>query len=238
MFVHGFKGGPRSFNFMLDRFQNQYHWGKKTMVCEVDKNGHLHIYGGIPTYAKNPFIQVIFKNNRASIQETTNWLKEIMTVLNQKYNVKNIYIVGHSMGGLVLTNFIEQSNGQYPKVQKLITIGSPFKGIQRETYYQNVHNTGPAIYDLKSNSSFLRSLVTNRNEFNQQIQVLSIAGVAKDPEDGDGVVSLDSALGLQDIAPKVQKKVIYDPHATHSGLHEHPLVDQYVGEFLWGYNKK
>ncbi|RTZ57257.1 alpha/beta hydrolase [Bacillus sp. SAJ1] len=237
LFVHGFKGGPRSFNFMLERFQNQYHWGKKTMVCEVDKNGHLHIYGGIPTYSKNPFIQVVFKNNRASIQDTTNWLKEIMTVLNQRYNVKEIYVVGHSMGGLVLTNFIEQSNGQYPEVQKLITIGSPFKGIQKETYYQNVHNTGPAIFDLKSHSPFLQSLVSNRNTFNRHIQVLSIAGVAKDPEDGDGVVSLNSALGLQDIVPNsnFHKKIIYDPHATHSSLHEHPIVDQYIGEFLWGY---
>jgi len=237
LFVHGFKGGPTSFDFMLDRFQNQYHWGKKTMVCVVDKNGHLRIYGEIPTYTKNPLIQVIFKNNRASIQDTTNWLKEILTVLKQQYNVENIYVVGHSMGGLVLTNFMEQSNGQYPKVQKLITIGSPFKGIQRETYYQNVHNTGPAIFDLKSNSTFLQSLVSNRNEFSQEVQVLSIAGVAKNPEDGDGVVSLNSALGLQEIAPKkhFQKKVIYDPHATHSGLHEHPKVDQYVGEFLWGY---
>jgi len=237
MFVHGFKGGPRSFNTMLDRFQNEYHWGEKTMVCEVDKNGHLRFYGGIPTYSKNPFIQVVFKNNRASIQDTTNWLKEILIVLHQQYNVKKIFVVGHSMGGLVLTNFIEQSDGQYPEVQKLITIGSPFKGIQRETYYQNAHNTGPAILDLKTNSSFLRSLVTNRKDFSQHVQVLSIAGVARNPEDGDGVVSLNSALGLRDIAPKnhFQKKVIYDPHATHSGLHENPIVDQYVGEFLWGY---
>lgn len=227
---------------MLARFQDQYHWGKKTMVCKVSKNGRLYIYGGIPTYQKNPFIQVIFENNRASIQDTTIWLKELMIVLDQRYNVREINVVGHSMGGLVLTNFIEQSNGNkhYPKVRKLITIGSPFEGIQGKTYYQNVHNTGPAIYDLKTHSPFLQSLFLHRSEFGRHIQVLSIAGVAENPEDGDGVVSLNSALGLQSIVSKAnfQMKIIYDPHATHSGLHENPIVDQYIGQFLWGYDKK
>ncbi|MBS4175345.1 alpha/beta hydrolase [Bacillus sp. FJAT-49736] len=238
IFVHGFKGGPRSFQFMLERFQNQYHWGKKTMVFTVNKNGELHMYGSIPRNQKNPLIQIIFENNRASIQDTTNWLKKVMRVLSRQYHVEEVNAVGHSMGGLVLTNFIEQSNdGQYPRIEKFITIGSPFKGIQKEAYYQNIRNTGPAIFDLKTNSPFLTSLIKHRNEFSPSIKVLSIAGVAKNEEDGDGVVSLDSALGLKDIAPKqrFESKIIYDPHATHSGLHEHKMVDQYIGEFLWGY---
>lgn len=243
VFVHGFKGGPSSFNHMLDRFQENYHWGKKTMVCRVNKSGHLYISGGIPSYQKkNPFVQVIFENNRASIHDTTDWLKEIMEVLSLRYHVKEINVVGHSMGGLVLTNYIEQTYGQknYPRIQKLITLGSPFKGIERESYYQNVYNTGPAVHDLKANSLLLRSLFVHRDQFDPHIQVLSIAGVVLDGELGDGVVSLDSALGLQDIVAKnhFHHEIIHDVQATHSGLHEHRKVDQLIGEFLWGIGKK
>lgn len=238
IFVHGFKGSSRSFNTMLDRFENNYYWGKKTMVCRVSRNGHIFVSGHLPKNQKHPFIQVIFDNNRSSIQDTTNGLKGVMGLLKHRYHVHHLYAVGHSMGGLVLTNFIEQTNGQktYPEIKKLITIGSPFKGIKRKSYYTNRNNIGPAVKDLRTNSIALNTLYERKNDFNPNIQVLAIAGVVLNPRLGDGVVSQDSALGIEEIVqPKhFQSKVIYDINATHSGLHEHQTVDRYIGEFLWG----
>lgn len=238
IFVHGFKGTSKSFNTMLNRFENNYYWGKKTMVCRVSHSGHVFISGGIPKNQKHPFIQIVFENNRATIQNTTDNLKDVMKILKHRYGINDIYAVGHSMGGLVLTNYIEQTSKQkrYPKVKKLITIGSPYKGIERKAYYKNPNNTGPAVKDLKPNSSALQTLVDHKETFDANIKVLSIAGVILNSKHGDGVVSQPSALGIQDIvhSNQLKTKVVNDINATHSGLHEHQTVDRYIGEFLWG----
>ncbi|MED3654438.1 alpha/beta hydrolase [Heyndrickxia sporothermodurans] len=237
IFVHGFKGTSKSFNTMLNRFENNYFWGRKTMVCRVSHNGHVFISGGIPKNQKHPFIQIIFENNRSTIQNTTDELKDVMKVLKHRYGINDTYAVGHSMGGLVLTNYIEQTSNKkrYPIIKKLITIGSPFKGIERKSYYKNPNNTGPAVKDLKPNSGALQALVEHKESFDASIKVLSIAGVILDSKHGDGVVSQPSALGIQDIvrSNQLKTKIVNDINATHSGLHEHQTVDRYIGEFLW-----
>ncbi|MGE8204897.1 alpha/beta hydrolase [Heyndrickxia sp. NPDC080065] len=241
IFVHGYKGNLHSFNNMLNRFENDYYWGRKTMICRVSRNGQILVPGGIPANQKHPFVQVIFENNRARIQDTTNQLKEVMKILKNKYHINNMYAVGHSMGGLVLTNYLEQTYSQknYPEVKKLITIGSPFKGIEKKSYFTNPRNTGPALKDFKPNSTALKTLFDRKKEFNPNISVLAIAGVTLNPKVGDGVVSQSSALAIKEIVPskQFQERIVKDKNTTHSGLHEHQTVDRYIGEFLWGIEK-
>jgi uncharacterized alpha/beta hydrolase family protein len=239
VFVHGFKGSARSFNNMLGRFENNYHWGKREMVFNISKTGQVQVWGNLPKYQIHPFIQVIFQDSHATIHNNTIWLKDVMGMLHQHYHVKRVNLVGHSMGGLDSTNFIEQTHNQrelYPSVVKLITIGSPFAGIDRKSYYTNKHNYGPAVRDLKPNSTALQSLFIHRKWFDPTIKVLSIAGLAFNPKLGDGVVPLNSALGSRYIVPpqNFETRIVNDINATHSQLHENEMVDRFIGEFLWG----
>lgn len=235
VFVHGYKGSDRSFSTMFKRM-DEYKWGQKTLVCRVDNQGHIQFRGSLPKRVANPFIQVIFQNNRATLADQTQWLKSIMGELRARYGVREMNLVGHSMGGLALTNFLETAgdNGQYPRALKLITIGSPFKGIDREDYFE--HNYGEALIDLKPASQALELLMQNRGAFPKEVPVLSIAGVVTDPQAGDGLVSLHSAHGNRDIIDPSQftELIVEEPEATHFGLHEHPMVDKLIGEFLWG----
>src|SRR5699024_1545648 len=132
---------------MLDRFE-RYQWGSKTMICKVSPRGDISVVGKLPENNNNPFIQVIFEDNRASIKDQTIWLKKIMYMLYTQYKVQQVNIVSHSMGGLTSTNFLEHNDGKlkYPLVEKLIVIGSPFKGITVPDYF--VKNTGDATVDL------------------------------------------------------------------------------------------
>ncbi len=234
IFIHGFKGGYSSFGTMLDRFE-RYQWGSKTMICKVSPRGDISVVGKLPENNNNPFIQVIFEDNRASIKDQTIWLKKIMYMLYTQYKVQQVNIVSHSMGGLTSTNFLEHNDGKlkYPLVEKLIVIGSPFKGITVPDYF--VKNTGDATVDLRKGSPALQSLYNNKTQFDKNVHVLAIAGVISEPNVGDGLVSLESALGIRWIVhPKMySEKVIIDQHATHSGLHEHKDVDKLIGEFLW-----
>ncbi|MFC7063628.1 alpha/beta hydrolase [Halobacillus seohaensis] len=236
VFVHGFKGGPASFNTMLDRFESN-NWGTKRMIIYVSDSGDIRTRGNIP-HTMNPFIQVIFENNRASIANQTNWIKKIMRKLNQDYAISKLNLVGHSMGGLATTNFLlNNQDGNYPDVEKLVAIGTPFLGISLNDYFSM--NTGAATIDLQVNSNALVTMLNSKENFDQYVHSLSIAGVinnnAKEIDEWDGLVTKPSAHGLKNIVPQKNyyKKTLSDPLATHSGLHEHKDVDQAVAKFLW-----
>ncbi|WP_018661309.1 alpha/beta fold hydrolase [Heyndrickxia acidiproducens] len=236
VFVHGYKGTANSFGGMLDRFQ-QNHWGEKTMVIRVSGDGFILVNGKISDRYTNPMVQVIFSQNRASFSQTTKWLEKVMGILYTKYGVKEVNLVGHSMGGLVCTKYIEETYQEknYPAVRKLITVGSPYKGVRLQKFKKNPNNTGAAAVDLIPGSKALQALVTHKNRFDPQIKVLAIAGVINEPATGDSLVSLDSALGGKAIVParRYQSEVVYGKHAGHSALHENKKVDRMIGKFLW-----
>lgn len=91
-----------------------------------------------------------------------------MRLLKENYSVDELYIVAHSMGGLVSTKYIEDTNNlkDYPIVRKMVVIGSPFQGIEQESYHKL--NTGKAIIDLKPDSHALLEILNNRNQFSKK----------------------------------------------------------------------
>ncbi|CDQ21564.1 Uncharacterized protein with an alpha/beta hydrolase fold [Halobacillus karajensis] len=236
LFVHGFKGGSRSFETMIDRMQN-LQWGQKHMTIYVSARGDVTIRGEFKdTY--NPFIQVLFENNRASIYNQTHWLSEIMRRLKADYNVQQVNLVGHSMGGLASVSYmLNDHHYSVPRVEKLAVIASPFKGIKKEGYFAS--NYGAATTDLQPGSEALEQMVKNKDQFPNDVDVFAIAGVinrdAPEKDHWDGLVHASSVNGLEEIVPFGQYKEnrLYNPLATHSGLHELEEVDQLLKEFLW-----
>ncbi|RIW28597.1 alpha/beta hydrolase [Bacillus salacetis] len=229
VFVHGYKGTYNSFKTMLYRFE-QNGWGKKELVVYVSAEGEITWKGALhPDPKLPPLVQIVFEKNKASIAETSTRLQSVMKGLKDKFGVEQVYLVGHSMGGLVSTNYLEstKSNGEYPKTLKFSVIGSPFDGISSESYHQV--NTGEAIIDLKPDSDALNSLVKKRESFPADIEVMAIAG------SGDQVVDVDSAFAIQSIVNEesLQKHLIEDQSIGHSGLHETEKVDKLLKKFLW-----
>ncbi|WP_079525508.1 alpha/beta fold hydrolase [Halobacillus hunanensis] len=236
LFVHGFKGGPGTFNTMLQRFESN-NWGSKQMVIHVSSSGDLRVRGNIP-HSLNPFIQILFENDRASLKDQTHWLKKVMHTLKVDHGVEQVNLVGHSMGGLAATSFLlNNQQGNFPSVNKLVAVGSPFLGIKQESYF--AANTGAATVDLKAESHALTNMIKNKENINSKVSVLAIAGVinpeAPPAKQWDGLVSKQSALGLSRIIPPVnyQERIFFNETATHSGLHEFIEVDQALAQFLW-----
>ncbi|MCA1058621.1 alpha/beta hydrolase [Rossellomorea aquimaris] len=230
VFVHGYKGTYNSFKSMLDRFENQHGWGQKTLVISVSDSGSVSYKGTIPKNPTSPpLVQVIFEDNRASMDKQAIWLENAMKLLHHQFNVTNVNIVAHSMGGLASTQYLENSgmNSFVPKTNKFISIATPFQGVTKESYDQI--NTGAAVIDLKPDSHALKKMYINRHSIPTEVKVLSIAG------SGDDVVNVQSAIGSQSIFDKnpFQSKIVYDPSISHSGLHETIKVDRLVGNYLW-----
>lgn len=231
LFIHGFKGGPGSFNTMLHRFERNG-WGTRGLIFHVNADGEVKVEGQL-TNDYNPMIQVLFEHNRASLADQTVWLQRIMAALQKTYEIKQVNLIGHSMGGLTSANYLLHNEGnKYPAVKHLVVIGSPFKGIHQKSYFDV--NTGAATVDLQPSSAALKNMIHKKNHFDEHVSVLSIAGVINN-EDTDGLVSRASAHGIKDIVPasNYQEETFYDTNATHSGLHEHTDVDKKVAAFLW-----
>ncbi|TYS18685.1 alpha/beta hydrolase [Rossellomorea vietnamensis] len=229
VFVHGYKGTYNSFKTMLYRFEENK-WGKRDLVVYVSADGEITWRGSLNSSSGlPPLVQIVFEKNKASISETSSRLQSVMKEMKIKFNAPQVNLVGHSMGGLVSTNYLEQTNGnsEYPETIKFAAIGSPFDGISKESYHRV--NTGEALIDLRPDSDALKNLVKNRGQFPSQLQVLAIAG------SGDQVVDIESAFAIGEIVPQnnLEKRLIEDEKIDHSGLHETEKVDKILKKFLW-----
>ncbi|MBN8237040.1 alpha/beta hydrolase [Halobacillus kuroshimensis] len=236
LFVHGYKGGPRSFQSMMDRMEN-LQWGKKHMTIYVSASGMVSIQGNFSNTPR-PFVQVLFENNRASIQDQTYWLQQVMKKLRTEHKIQQVNLVGHSMGGLASAGYLmSESDLPAPKVEKLAVIASPFNGIKKEGYFAS--NYGEATTDLQPGSEALRQMEENKENFPPEIEVLAIAGVINgtEPEEDhwDGLVHSSSVSRLEKIVPfgQYKEELIFNNLATHSGLHELAEVDRMLAVFLW-----
>lgn len=101
VFIHGYAGNDRSFHGMIRRFSEKYHWGTESLHIRVDTSGKLHTQGSYPTDAKNPLINIVFDDNRASIAQQSAWTKKAMRYLKNITRSKNFmqsviqWVAGH-----------------------------------------------------------------------------------------------------------------------------------------------
>ncbi|MBH0231623.1 alpha/beta hydrolase [Halobacillus yeomjeoni] len=236
LFVHGYKGGQKSFGPMIERFETMNE-NSNHMLIYVHDNGKLAFKTPL-SKGQHTFIQLLFENNRASLDQQTKWLQSVMYELKQSYHIDQIQLVGHSMGGMAAVKYLMNNQSpRYPSVEKLAVIASPFGGIRKKGYFNK--NYGAALEDLKPGSAAQQNFIKRKQRLDQEVDVLAIAGVINKSEapydHWDGLVHLDSVKKLKSIISKEQyeEEIIYGIDATHSGLHEHPTVDRVLQDFLW-----
>ncbi|UPK52850.1 alpha/beta hydrolase (plasmid) [Bacillus sp. H8-1] len=252
LYVHGFLGGEKTFNKMIKRFEEKG-WGTKTYKCIVSEQGKVGCKKEKEAIkGQYPIIQVIFKNNKASIGVQAAWLGDISQIIGEKYNVNQINIVAHSMGGLASTKYIIDHNVtggvRYPLVRKLVTLGSPIMGANTADLTQALpsaidYSSTPAANDMRRGSEALNELYNNRYAFEfSNTRVLSIAGnVSKNKKApqkgeselndllGDESVTVRSAWYLQNYTKKITLESF---PVSHSKLHENEKIDNIVNKFL------
>jgi uncharacterized alpha/beta hydrolase family protein len=233
VFVHGYRGTLNSFEGMMERFQSDYEWGEKTLVCTSDKRV-AECKSLTDEKVKNPLIHVYFEDSDSNFEKTSIELGNILKLLKGKYGHDKVNIVAHSMGGLVSVNYIQETRQEkeFPKVEKLVTIGTPFKGIKREIFEKRYNEKK---HDLIAGSQAIQELYSEKDNFDPNTQVYSIAGKISKKEDGDGLVSVQSATSLKNVVASdhYREQIIVSKKATHNGLHENKEVDEEVGRFLW-----
>ncbi|WP_088810518.1 MULTISPECIES: alpha/beta hydrolase [Listeria] len=236
VFVHGYKGTANSFGHLLNRIGSDSRTKQIAMQIMIKPNGQLKVRGHLDSQYKNgdSAVQILFEDNRASLSKQTLWLQNAMKYIREKEHIKTVNLVGHSMGGLAILSYLENTpvDAAYPVPQKFIAIATPFNGIDRADYFKLQKD--PAAHDLKAGSDALKNLAKNKTRIPKTIQMLAIAG-DQNHTGTDGLVQVDSVFYARNFFPKAnyQERLISGTNVTHSGLHESFEVDALLSQFLW-----
>ncbi|CAM2920634.1 MULTISPECIES: alpha/beta hydrolase [Dellaglioa] len=237
LFIHGYGGNRLSFGPMISRFERDG-YGRKDMVIIVDIDGSLHVEGQLRS--AQPFIQILFKNDIASVEKQSAWLYHIMQFLFGAYGIKQVDFVGHSMGGVSILRYLTECRDALdaPVVAHAISIGAPYND-------HNVAQTTPQIEDLLltdagpiETTPLYRYFEKTMRHLPKNLQFLNIAGDLKDGN--DGAVSVNSALSLRYLVQNqlnYHELIVSGRKAAHRLLHENQRVDDSIYTFLWKKHK-
>ncbi|QQP70724.1 alpha/beta fold hydrolase [Carnobacterium sp. CS13] len=236
LFIHGYEGTKGTFDGMLSRLEVSG-LGEKALTVTVQPDGSVSETGSWQDQAINPLIQVLFADNKNNEWNQADWIKAVLSYLKQTYQIDEVNLVGHSMGGVSSFRYLVTygNDDSLPTVDKFIAIGAPF----------NDFVTGNETQTLDALSQDGPSVISERyGDFSAAIQqypsstkMLNIVGDLQDGSEGDGTVPIRSGLAIgylmQTNGLDYHDEEITGAHAHHSQLHENIKVDKLVAEFLW-----
>ncbi|MFT8871962.1 MAG: alpha/beta hydrolase [Sporolactobacillus sp.] len=243
LYIHGSGGGAGSTNQMIAAAESAGA-ATRTVTLTVSAKGNVTVSGTWKSGSVNPLVQIVFQdNNNSDFKTTTQWMRSVLETLQKKYNVQTFNVVAHSMGNLVLMNYLLTygQNKDLPQLQKQISIAGNFDGTLGEEDSSNVNQLDQNGRPLLMNADYNSMLARQATYPYKQVQVLNIIGDLNDGSHSDGRVSYASAASLQYLLGGREKTyhqvVLKGANAQHSKLHENSQVDELIAGFLWGKDK-
>lgn len=117
-------------------------------------------YKSISTYLEKQNYHVVnFGYDwRLDISENAKKLKQVIDKEHSASPYSEVYIVAHSMGGLVATEYIKEGNAS--SIDKLITIGTPYLGSPKSVYMFETGNAAKRFQNVVINDAIL-SIIPN-----------------------------------------------------------------------------
>ncbi|WP_234987921.1 alpha/beta fold hydrolase [Carnobacterium iners] len=235
LFIHGYGGTDFTFNAMLTRFEAE-DYGKQELTLTVEPDGGIFETGNWQSDSSNPFIQVLFVDNKNNEWNQADWIKAVLVYLKTTYQVDEVNLVGHSMGGVSSFRYLVAYGKEdtQPVVKRFVAMGAPFNdfvaGNENQTL-EALHQNGPLVYSGRY-TEFSAAI----QQYPASTGMLNIAGDKTDGSKSDGTVSLSSSLSIgylmQSNKFNYQEVIITGDQASHSQLHENKDVDERIAEFL------
>lgn len=235
LFIHGYGGTDFTFNGMISRFETEG-YGEKGASLTVQPDGSISEAGDWQNDAVAPFIQVLFADNKNNEWNQADWIKAVLVYLKTIYQIEEVNIIGHSMGGVSSFRYLVAYGNEetQPTVKNFVAIGAPFNDFV-------TGNENQTLEDLKQNGPLIFS--GRYSEFSTAIQqypaatkMLNIVGDVEDGSKSDGTVSLSSGLSIgylmQSNKRDYHEETVNGEKASHSQLHENNEVDKLVIDFL------
>jgi pimeloyl-ACP methyl ester carboxylesterase len=187
LFIHGINGGPTDWKAVIQNLDSRYF---------------------------QPWI--LYYPSGVRLGMISDYVVTAITDLHNLYDFKQLYVVGHSIGGLVTRSFVQKYVDRFPEnkgvIRFVMTINSPMRGM--DSAVKGVKNSPivvPAWRDVATDSAFLHDLTAW--EWPDDIPYHLVFSY-KTGGSNDGVVHLHSQIPL-----KLQSETVrmYGFNNTHAG---------------------
>ena len=245
LFVHGWGSSYHAEESMV-AYAQKHHATNSVICADVSSTGKVTLIGTIKKRAENPIVEVNLQNNKsifagtnnqiATMNKSSNYIKDVIIALQKRYHFKRINLVGHSMGNLQIAYYLHNNatNSHMPHLNKQVSIAGHYNGYIGEQGAPNKTVLNRAGKPQKMSAGY-RELLSLRKNFPQNAEVLNIFGDTGTGSDGD--VAVNSARSYRYLVGKrarsYQEKEIRGSKAQHSKLHENTQVDRLLVNFLW-----
>ncbi|MGR3741824.1 alpha/beta hydrolase [Companilactobacillus sp. DQM5] len=239
LFFHGFGSSHNAEKQMANSLVNA--GITKTIIrANVEKNGKVKLLGNFNRSDYRPVVEIEFEDNKNSKSETlSNWTKNVIVKLQDKYHIEKFDMVGHSMGNMAIMFYLlnnNEKNSHLPILKKQIDIAGPFNGILARDDKPNKMKLNKDGKPNWMNDNYKKLLKLKYSYPKNQVDILNIYGNKNDGSNSDGSVSNASAMSLRYLvknnAKTYTEKMIVGKNAQHSKLHENKEVDQLLIRFL------
>lgn len=237
IYLHGHHGGERSMDDLMASAEaaDDAH---SVITAVVQRDGKVDLHGYWPADTVRPLVKLVFKNNRTTRRHRiSNWLRNVLVALRDRYGITKFNMVAHSMGNIACL-FYELRYGrdpQMPQLHKYVALGGNFDGIPGHNRHQHPNHTLPDGRPAWLSPNFKQALRLRQN-FPRKVQVLNIYG-DMDGQHNDGKVLNASSRSLGFLLKKRLKSYreikVRGWEAQHAMLRSNPQVALNVNQFLF-----
>ncbi|CAK1248310.1 alpha/beta hydrolase [Fructobacillus fructosus] len=224
IFVPGSSATIQRFNSLFTTLNDETKGTAHSILkVQVNNDGSLSYSGHLSTSNRQPFIVVGFEKNQdnyPTIQADAQSLGTVMTELQSKYHFRNFSAVGHSNGGLIWTDYLENYySATNFHIRTLMTLGTPFNFSESST---------------TKKTQMLSDFINGADSLPTDLSVYSVAG--SDDYTDDGTVNVQSVLSgkyiFQKHVAKYTQTTVSGDNAQHSKLPENPEVVNLIRELI------
>lgn len=170
--IPGSSASVNRFDTLVGRINQEDHQHHSLLKVKVFNNGQITFAGSIRPNDNQPFIVVGFQNNHdgySNIKKQGKMFNQAFKLLVRRYNFNHFSGIGHSNGGLIYTEFLENYyTGRDAQINRLMTIGSPYNFAETSS----------------RETEMLHDFIKNRNKLPKSLIMYSIAGTENYVEDG------------------------------------------------------
>ncbi|MGX7244943.1 alpha/beta hydrolase [Enterococcus quebecensis] len=229
IFVPGTNGTVNRFNGLIKALDPK----SDVLKVTVATDGSVSSKGKLKSTTEHPTIVIAFQdssNETLSLQGK--WYQLALSYIQRKYSFDTYNYLGHSNGGLVITSYLEEfQQVEDPKLNKLITLGTPYNDTSKK--YNEAVTT---FTQVKETSDLLQGYIENRGNIQSSIKMLNIAGEVEETA-SDNTVPVQSVFSgryiYQDQLADYQEILIQGEETRHSELVENQEVIRLIRNFFW-----
>lgn len=145
----------------------------------------------------------------------SDYLVTAITGLHKEYDFKQLYVIGHSMGGLITRSFVKKYLDRFPEnaeiIRLVMTVNSPMNGMKSAiSGVKNSPIVVPSWRDVAIDSAFLQDLY--KWEWPDEVSYHLVFSYKTGSSD-DGVVQLQSQIPLKLQSEAVRMHGLNNTHA-------------------------